>query len=181
MARSRAVPHATVVLDCTDNFATRHSINRACVAHRVPLVSGAALRFDGQISTFDFRDDASPCYACIFPQDQAFEEVACSTMGVFAPLVGIIGALQAAEALKLIGAVGKTLTGRLQEVRRFTRRMEYQTMRVVAKRIAWYVGTGIRFELRHTGPTSAAHVRLFSFEATPLHRAQTSITSFSAA
>src|SRR6202790_2132687 len=91
----QAVPGATVVLDCTDNFATRHAINRACVAHRVPLVSGAALRFDGQISTFDFRNEASPCYACVFPEDQPFEEVACSTMGVFAPTVGIIGAMQA--------------------------------------------------------------------------------------
>src|SRR5437868_1624548 len=103
------VPQAGVVLDCTDNFATRHAINRACVAHGVPLVSGAALRFDGQISTFDFRDAASPCYACVFPEDQPFEEVACSTMGVFAPTVGIIGSMQAAEALKVIGEIGTPL------------------------------------------------------------------------
>jgi molybdopterin-synthase adenylyltransferase len=107
------VPRATVVLDCSDNFATRHAINRACVKHRVPLVSGAALRFDGQISTFDARNPASPCYACLFPPEQQFEEVACSTMGVFAPLVGVVGALQAAEALRVIAGVGTPLVGRL--------------------------------------------------------------------
>jgi molybdopterin-synthase adenylyltransferase len=107
------VSEATVVLDCTDNFVTRHAINRACVTHRVPLVSGSALRFDGQVSTFDARLADSPCYACIFPPDENFEEVACSTMGVIAPLVGIIGAMQAAEALKVIGGFGKPLTGRL--------------------------------------------------------------------
>ena len=124
----RALPTATVVLDCTDNFATRHAINRVCVKHGVPLVSGAALRFDGQISTFDFRDDASPCYACMFPEDQPFEEVACSTMGVFAPLVGIIGAIQAAEALRVIGAIGTPLVGRLMMLDSL--RMEWTTMRV---------------------------------------------------
>ncbi|WP_321907596.1 MULTISPECIES: molybdopterin-synthase adenylyltransferase MoeB [unclassified Paraburkholderia] len=122
------VPGATVVLDCTDNFATRHAINRACVKHGVPLVSGAALRFDGQISTFDFRDEASPCYACVFPEDQPFEEVACSTMGVFAPTVGIIGAMQAAEALRVIGGIGAPLVGRLMMLDSL--RMEWNTMRV---------------------------------------------------
>jgi molybdopterin-synthase adenylyltransferase len=124
----REVPNATVVLDCTDNFSTRHAINRACVKHRVPLVSGAALRFDGQISTFDFRDEASPCYACVFPEDQPFEEVACSTMGVFAPTVGIIGSMQAAEALKVIGAIGTPLVGRLTMLDSL--RMEWNTMRI---------------------------------------------------
>ncbi|HSY30091.1 MAG TPA: molybdopterin-synthase adenylyltransferase MoeB [Burkholderiaceae bacterium] len=104
---------AQVVLDCSDNFATRHAINRACVVHRVPLVSGAAIQFDGQISVFDTRIPTAPCYACLFPPDQAFEEVQCSTMGVFSPLVGIIGAMQAAEALKLLAAVGESLAGRL--------------------------------------------------------------------
>ncbi len=122
------VPGATVVLDCTDNFATRHAINRACVKHGVPLVSGAALRFDGQISTFDFRDPASPCYACVFPEDQPFEEVACSTMGVFAPTVGIIGAMQAAEALRVIGGIGEPLVGRLMMLDSL--RMEWNTMRI---------------------------------------------------
>lgn len=107
------VAQADVVLDCSDNFATRHAVNRACVAHKVPLVSGAAIRFDGQISVFDTRRDDAPCYACLFPPDQEFEEVQCATMGVFAPLVGIIGAMQAAEALKLIAGVGVSLAGRL--------------------------------------------------------------------
>ncbi|HEX8957661.1 MAG TPA: HesA/MoeB/ThiF family protein [Burkholderiaceae bacterium] len=104
---------ADIVLDCSDNFATRHAVNNACVAQRKPLVSGAAIRFDGQISVFDARNDASPCYACLFPPEQEFEEVQCSTMGVFAPLVGIIGAMQAAEALKLLAGIGESLAGRL--------------------------------------------------------------------
>ncbi|WP_250519285.1 MULTISPECIES: molybdopterin-synthase adenylyltransferase MoeB [unclassified Caballeronia] len=122
------MPGKTVVLDCSDNFATRHAINAACVTHRVPLVSGAALRFDGQISTFDFRAPDSPCYACVFPPDQPFEEVACSTMGVFAPTVGIIGAMQAAEALRVIGGFGETLAGRLMMLDSL--RMEWNTMRI---------------------------------------------------
>src|SRR5690606_8066695 len=81
------VQQADVVMDCCDNFATRQAINRACVARGKPLVSGAAIRFDGQVSVYDLRDAASPCYACVFPPDQQMEEVACSTMGVFAPLV----------------------------------------------------------------------------------------------
>ncbi|WP_334187773.1 HesA/MoeB/ThiF family protein [Noviherbaspirillum sp.] len=107
------VGQASVVLDCSDNFATRHAINRACVANRVPLVSGAAIRFDGQVSVFDARRGDAPCYACLFPPDQQFEEVLCSTMGVFAPLVGIIGTMQAAEALKLAAGIGESLAGRL--------------------------------------------------------------------
>lgn len=107
------VRDADVVLDCTDHFEIRQRINRACVRHRVPLVSGAALRFDGQVTSFDFRRDDSPCYACIFPPDVAPEETACSTMGVFSPTVGMIGAIQAAEALKLVAGVGDTLTRRL--------------------------------------------------------------------
>ena len=135
------VPQADVVLDCTDNFNTRHAVNAACVRHRKPLVSGAAIGLDGQISVYDTRGhihlaagsrrahgsgadassgegkaDASaelPCYACLFPPDQVFEEVACATMGVFAPLVGIIGTMQAAEALKLLAGVGRSLAGRL--------------------------------------------------------------------
>jgi molybdopterin/thiamine biosynthesis adenylyltransferase len=107
------VGEVDVVLDCSDNFATRHAVNAACVARRVPLVSGAAVRFDAQLSVYDVRGDG-PCYACVFPADAAFEDVACSTMGVFAPLVGIIGSMQAAEALKLLAGAGETLTGRLQ-------------------------------------------------------------------
>ncbi len=110
---STLVPNADVVLDCTDNFATRHTINRACVAARVPLVSGAAIRMDGQVSVFDSRLGTSACYACLFAPDQYFKEEQCSTMGVFAPLVGIIGTMQAAEALKLVGDIGKSLANRL--------------------------------------------------------------------
>ena len=107
------VAEADVVLDCCDNFATRHAVNRACVAHQVPLVSGAVIRFDGQISVFDTRGGDAPCYSCLFPEDQQFQDAACSTMGVFAPLVGVIGAMQAAEALKVIIGTGQTLSGRL--------------------------------------------------------------------
>ncbi len=107
------VADADLVLDCTDNFATRHAINRACVRHRKPLVSGAAIRFDGQVTVYDPRDAQSPCYACVFPESGLLEETRCATMGVFAPLVGIVGTVQAAEALKLLCDVGQALTGRL--------------------------------------------------------------------
>jgi molybdopterin/thiamine biosynthesis adenylyltransferase len=107
------VASATVVLDCSDNFKTRHAVNAACVAASVPLVAGAAIRFDGQISVFDPRTASSPCYACLFPPGAGFEDVACSSMGVFAPLVGVIGAMQAAEALKLVIGIGASLAGRL--------------------------------------------------------------------
>ena len=109
-----AVPSADVVIDCSDNFATRHAVNAACVRHGKPLVSGAAIGFDGQISVYDTRQPDTPCYACLFPPDAAFEDVACATMGVFAPLVGIIGSMQAAEALRLLAGVGTSLAGRLQ-------------------------------------------------------------------
>jgi molybdopterin/thiamine biosynthesis adenylyltransferase len=107
------VPTADVVLDCSDNFATRHAVNAACVKHGKPLVSGAAIGFDGQVSVYDRRGDATPCYACLFPPDAEYTETACATMGVFAPLVGIIGTVQAAEALKLLAGVGTSLAGRL--------------------------------------------------------------------
>ena len=110
---SDLVSLADVVLDCTDNFATRHAINRACVKHRKPLVSGAAIRFDAQVTVYDPRDAQSPCYACVFPESGGFEETQCATMGVFAPLVGIIGSMQAAEALKVLTNMGEPLTGRL--------------------------------------------------------------------
>jgi len=112
-ALAEAVAKADVVLDCSDNFVTRHAVNAACVKHRVPLVSGAAIGFDGQVSVYDVRQPDAPCYACLFPPDAAFEETACATMGVFAPLVGIIGTVQAAEALKLLAGIGKPLAGRL--------------------------------------------------------------------
>jgi molybdopterin-synthase adenylyltransferase len=107
------VAQADVVLDCCDNFTTRHAVNAACVKHKKPLVSGAAIQFDGQISVFDPRSESSPCYACLFPPESTFEETRCATMGVFAPLVGIIGSMQAAEALKLLAGVGESLAGRL--------------------------------------------------------------------
>jgi len=107
------VSRADVVLDCSDNFPTRHAINRACVRAAKPLVSGAAIRFDGQVSVFDLRERANPCYACLFPETAVPEEERCAVMGVFAPLTGIIGTIQAAEALKLLIGAGESLTGRL--------------------------------------------------------------------
>jgi molybdopterin/thiamine biosynthesis adenylyltransferase len=121
------VATADVVLDCSDNFTTRHAINRACAHHRKPLVSGAAIRFDGQISVYDLRRDDSPCYHCLFPEGEDVEEVRCAVMGVFAPLTGIIGTMQAAEALKLVAGIGETLTGRLQLLDALT--MEWNTVR----------------------------------------------------
>lgn len=107
------VANADVVLDCSDNFATRYAVNRACLVQRKPLVSGAAIRFDGQISVFDFRLATSPCYNCLFPEDSQAAELRCATTGVFAPLVGIIGTLQAAEALKLLIGIAHGLSGKL--------------------------------------------------------------------
>mgnify|MGYP000163731458 CR=1 FL=1 len=104
---------ADVVLDCTDNFETRHAINLACVQHNKPLVSGSALRMDGQVAVYDIRQSQAPCYACVFPPTQQFEETRCATMGVLAPLVGIIGSLQATEALKILSGMGASLTGQL--------------------------------------------------------------------
>lgn len=109
----RLVDDADVVIDATDNFATRHAINRACVKFRRPLVSGAGIRFDGQIAVFDLRRADSPCYHCLFPEQGELEEMRCAVMGVFAPLVGIVGSVQAAEALKLIMGIGESLSGRL--------------------------------------------------------------------
>ena len=104
---------ADIVLDCCDNFATRHAVNRACVKLHKPLVSGAAIRFDGQVAVFDSRQANAPCYHCLFPEGQEVEEVRCAVMGVFAPLTGIIGTVQAAEALKLVIGCGTSLAGRL--------------------------------------------------------------------
>jgi adenylyltransferase/sulfurtransferase len=112
-ALAELVARSDVVLDCTDNFATRHAINRACVAAAKPLVSGAAIRFDGQLAVFDVRDPQAPCYHCLFGEGDDLEETRCATMGVFAPLVGIVGATQAAEALKLVAGIGQSLAGRL--------------------------------------------------------------------
>jgi molybdopterin-synthase adenylyltransferase len=133
-ALRRAVANADVVLDCTDLFKTRHAINRACVALMKPLVSGAAIRFDGQVSVFDPRIKNSPCYHCIYPESDSFEETRCAEMGVFAPLVGIVGSLQAAEALKLLAPVenSESLVGRLLTIDAKT--MEISTLRFESDR-----------------------------------------------
>ena len=104
---------ADLVLDCSDNFATRHAVNATCVRHAKPLVSGAAIRMDGQVSVYDSRQADAPCYACLFPPGEAPEETRCATLGVFAPLVGIIGTVQAAEALKILSGMGSRMAGRL--------------------------------------------------------------------
>ncbi len=110
------IKKADVVLDCSDNFDTRYAVNRACIAQRKPLVSGAAIQFHGQVSVFDFRRDDSPCYNCLFPEDSMAEELRCATTGVFAPLVGIVGTLQAAEALKLLIGIERGLSSKLLSV-----------------------------------------------------------------
>ena len=122
------VAQADVVLDCCDNFATRHAVNAACVEARKPLVSGAAVRFDGQVAVFDARDPDAPCYHCLFGEGEELEETRCATMGVFAPIVGIVGAIQAAEALKLIARVGETLSGRLLIIDALDMRMRELTI-----------------------------------------------------
>jgi adenylyltransferase/sulfurtransferase len=121
------VRDATIVLDCSDNFATRHAVNRACVRHRKPLVSGAAIRFDGQLAVFDLRRTDAPCYACLFPEGEGEDEL-CAVMGVFAPVTGIVGTLQAAEALKLAAGVGTPLNGKLLMVD--ARDMQFRTVHV---------------------------------------------------
>src|SRR6185436_12861196 len=119
---------ADVIVDCSDNFGTRHAITRACVKFAKPLVSGAGVRFDGQIAVFDLRKADSPCYHCLFPENGDVEEMRCAVMGVFAPLVGIIGSMQAAEALKLLMGIGRDLTGRLLLLDALT--MEWRSVRL---------------------------------------------------
>lgn len=144
------VPDADVVLDCCDNWATRHAINAACVRHARPLVSGAAIRFDGQVSVFDPRGSDGPCYACVFPPTQSVEDVPCATLGVFAPLVGLVGTLQAGEAIKLLCGIGQPLAGRLLLID--ARGPDFSTVRVLRQpdcpvcgtlaRQAWETATG---------------------------------------
>ena len=122
------VEKSDVVLDCSDNFATRHALNLACVNARKPLVSGAAIRFDAQVTVFDLRNADAPCYSCLYPEDGEVEEVQCSTMGVFAPLTGVAGALQAMEAVKLLTGAGETLSGRLLLLD--AKQSEWRTIRV---------------------------------------------------
>jgi molybdopterin/thiamine biosynthesis adenylyltransferase len=127
-ARLRAlVSRVDLVLDCCDNFATRHAINRACVASRTPLVSGAGIRFSGQVSVYDLRDPEAPCYHCLFPEADELEELRCATTGVLGPLVGMVGSIQAAEAIKLITGMGEPLVGRLLTVDAL--RMQWHTIR----------------------------------------------------
>jgi molybdopterin/thiamine biosynthesis adenylyltransferase len=123
---SQCVPLADVVLDCTDNFETRHAINLACVKHAKPLVSGSALRLDGQVAVYNTQDPKAPCYACVFPSSQRFEETQCATLGVLAPLVGVIGSMQATEALKILSGMGTSLQGRLMLFNAL--RTEWQTI-----------------------------------------------------
>lgn len=108
------VAEADVVIDASDNFSTRHHVNKACITLKKPLVSGAAVRFEGQVTVFDLRDENSPCYHCLFPMNGDDDDMPCATMGVFSPLVGIIGCTQAAEALKILLGIGETLNGRVQ-------------------------------------------------------------------
>jgi len=137
---NRLVAQADVVIDCCDNFETRQAVNLACVAHHKPLVSGAAIRMDGQVSVFDSTQAEAPCYACIFPPEQAPEETRCATMGVFAPLVGIIGTVQAAEALKILSGMGSYMAGRL--------------LMLDGRELSW---TDIRMQRNLDCPVCAAH------------------------
>jgi adenylyltransferase/sulfurtransferase len=122
------VAGADVALDCSDNFATRHALNRACVKHRKPLVSGAAIRFDAQVCVFDLRRADAPCYGCLYSEAGDAEEVQCSQMGVLAPLTGAVGALLAMEAVKLLAGAGETLDARLLLLD--AKRSEWRTVRV---------------------------------------------------
>ncbi len=119
---------ADVVLDCSDNFATRYALNRLCFKLKTPLVSGAAIGFEGQVTVFDFRHQASPCYHCLFPDDGSEAEMRCSENGVFSPLVGMIGTTQAAEAMKLLMGIGQSLEGRLLLLDALN--MEWRTIRL---------------------------------------------------
>lgn len=110
---TKLITQADVVLDCSDNFATRYTLNKLCVALKKPLVSGAALAFEGQVTVYDMRHDSSPCYHCLFPDNGEDTDLRCATNGVFAPLVGMIGTTQAAEAMKLLMGIGDSLQGRL--------------------------------------------------------------------
>ncbi|HSR02265.1 MAG TPA: molybdopterin-synthase adenylyltransferase MoeB [Methylophilaceae bacterium] len=121
------VKAADVVIDCSDNFVTRYALNRICYAEKKPLVSGAAVRFEGQITVFDFRHSDTPCYSCLFPESDNNQEDRCAENGVFSPLVGMIGTAQVAEALKCLMNIGETLQGRLLMLDAFT--AEWRTIK----------------------------------------------------
>ncbi len=127
-AMSKLVKDADVVLDCSDNFATRYSLNRLCFEHQKPLVSGAAIGFEGQVTVYDFRHPQSPCYHCLFPDDGSETDMRCSENGVFSPLVGMIGTTQAAEAMKLLMNIGTSLQGRLMLLDALN--MEWRTIKL---------------------------------------------------
>jgi len=127
-AMSKLVAASDVVLDCSDNFATRYALNRLCFEYEKPLVSGAAIGFEGQVTVYDFRHPKSPCYHCLFPDDGSESDMRCSENGVFSPLVGIIGTTQAAEAMKLLMNIGTSLEGRLMLLDAFN--MEWRTIKL---------------------------------------------------
>lgn len=125
---SALITQADVVIDCSDNFETRYTLNRLCFAAKKPLVSGAAIRFEGQLSVFDFRHAATPCYHCLYPDVGDDQALRCADNGVFAPLVGMIGTAQAAEAIKLLLNIGQTMQGRLLLLDALT--AEWRTIRL---------------------------------------------------
>ena len=125
---SKLVAASDVVLDCSDNFATRYALNRLCFEYEKPLVSGAAIGFEGQVTVYDFRHPKSPCYHCLFPDDGSEADMRCSENGVFSPLVGIIGTTQAAEAMKLLMNIGTSLEGRLMLLDALN--MEWRTIKL---------------------------------------------------
>ena len=127
-AMAKLIKEADVVLDCSDNFATRYALNRLCFEHQKPLVSGAAIGFEGQVTVYDFRHPNSPCYHCLFPDDGSEAEMRCSENGVFSPLVGMIGTTQAAEAMKLLMNIGNSLQGRLMLLDALN--MEWRTIKL---------------------------------------------------
>ncbi|HEY0906581.1 MAG TPA: molybdopterin-synthase adenylyltransferase MoeB [Methylophilus sp.] len=125
---AQLIAAADVVIDCSDNFETRYGLNQLCYLAGKPLVSGAAIRFEGQLSVFDFRHAESPCYHCLYPDVGDDQALRCADNGVFAPLVGMIGTAQAAEAIKLLLNIGQTMQGRLLLLDALT--AEWRTIRL---------------------------------------------------
>jgi len=128
-AMQHQVANVDLVVDCTDNLQTRHALNKACYQANVPLVSGAAIRFEGQVSVYYPRQTGGPCYRCLYPEGDELE-LNCSTSGVFAPLVGMVGSIQAAEALKVLAGIGEPLIGRLLMIDAL--RMDFRTLKLKA-------------------------------------------------
>lgn len=117
------------VVDASDNFLTRHLINQACLKHQKPLISGAVIRFEGQVTLFDLRDPTNPCYHCLFPITGDSNDPNCAVMGVFSPLAGIIGCMQAAETIKVLLDIGETINGRLLLINGLTMRIRSLNLR----------------------------------------------------